>query len=161
VVKREDWSDAVAAGTQAVLRGHSTMRATLPAELLQQIVGAARAGLPNEAVGWLIADRPASEGGAPSRYIALRNAEQSPYRYSIDDADLLRIIEIEDGGEVVWAIVHSHVASRAEPSATDIGFAALHPDTLFVICSLANPQPETRAWSIRDYAVLEVGLGVT
>jgi proteasome lid subunit RPN8/RPN11 len=91
----------------------------------------------------------------------LRNAEQSPYRYSIDDADLLKMIEIEDGGEVVWAIVHSHVASPAEPSATDVGFAQLHPETLFIICSLANPAPVVRAWSIRDGAVLEVELAVS
>ncbi len=161
MVKEDDWAAAVSAGSQPVLHGQATGEAKLPAALLQEIIDAARAGLPNEAVGWLIADRPAAEGGAPTRFMALRNAEQSPYRYSIDDADLLKIIEIEDGGEVVWAIVHSHVASPAEPSATDVGFAQLHPETLFIICSLANPAPETRAWSIRDSAVLEMELLVS
>lgn len=161
MVKEEDWAEAVSAGSEPVLRGHATGEAKLPADLLQEIVDAARAGLPNEAVGWLIADRPSAEGGVPTRYMSLRNAEQSPYRYSIDDADLLKMIEVEDGGEVVWAIVHSHVASVAVPSATDVGFAQLHPETLFIICSLANPAPETRAWSIRDGAVLEVELAVS
>ncbi len=161
MVKDEDWAAAVSAGSQPVLHGHATGEAKLPAEMLQEIVYASRDGLPNEAVGWLIADRPAAEGGEPTRFVALRNAEQSPYRYSIDDTDLLKIIEIEDGGEVVWAIVHSHVASPAEPSVTDVGFAQLHPETLFIICSLANPAPVVRAWSIRDGAVLEVELAVS
>jgi proteasome lid subunit RPN8/RPN11 len=69
-------------------------------------------------------------------------------------------MELEDAEEVVWAIVHSHVASPARPSATDVGLA-FYPDSLYVICSLASPdQPEVRAWSISDGAVTEVQLGV-
>ncbi len=134
---------------------------SLPAALLQEVIDAARDGLPNESCGLLVSDRYAADGGTPSRYIALRNAAESPYRYLIDPQEQLRVwIAIEDADEVVWAIVHSHVASLARPSATDVGLAYF-PDSLYVICSLAAAdQPEVRAWSIHDGNVTEVQLGV-
>ncbi|MDL2336166.1 MAG: M67 family metallopeptidase [Chloroflexota bacterium] len=115
----------------------------LTAELHDQIVAAARAALPNEAVGLLVG------AGAPERYIATRNASASPYRYSIDPAEQLAAwTELEARGESVLAIVHSHVRSGAEPSATDVELAYF-PESLYLIVSLADPaQPDIRAWSI-------------
>ena len=59
----------------------------------------------------------------------------------------------------MWGIVHSHVASRAEPSATDVGLAS-YPDALYLICSLAEPTPVVRAWTIVDGQVSEVVLEI-
>ena len=131
----------------------------LPAKLLQEIIDHARAGLPNEACGLLVARSYAADGGVPDRFVPLRNAAESPYRYMISSEDLLKVVEIEDGGEFLWGIVHSHVASPAEPSATDVGLA-YYPDSLYVICSLSPPQPTVRAWSMREDTVLEVPLSV-
>ena len=59
-------------------------------------------------------------------------------------------MELEDADEVPWGIVHSHVASPAVPSATDVGLA-FFPDSLYLVCSLADPErPTVRAWSIVD-----------
>jgi proteasome lid subunit RPN8/RPN11 len=159
VVDERDWQAARAAGSRPVLRGTALLHATLPAALLQEIVDAARAGLPNEACGLLVAPAYAADRGVATRFVPLRNAAESPYRYMIDSEDLLKVVEIEDGGEYVWGIFHSHVASAAEPSATDVGLA-YYPDSLYLICSLADPAPVLRAWSIRDSTVLEVPLGV-
>lgn len=128
----------------------------LTAALVQEIVDAARAALPNEAVGLLVGK------GGPERYIAIRNASASPYRYSIDPHEQLRVwTELDAGGESVWSIVHSHVSSAAEPSKTDVELAYF-PESLYVIVSLADAaQPELRAWSIRDGAITEVALLVT
>ena len=135
--------------------------ASMSAELLQEVIDAARDGLPNESCGLLVSDRYAADGASPSRYIPLRNAAESPYRYLIDSAEQLRVwMELDDADEVVWAIVHSHVASPARPSATDVGLA-FYPDSLYLICSLAEPDhPVVRAWSILDGTVSEVPLGV-
>ncbi len=128
----------------------------LPAALLREIVDAARAALPNEAVGLIVSDRHLAAGGRPQRYLALRNAAQSPYRYAIDPAQQLGAwLSLERAGEVVWAIVHSHVSSAAVPSATDVALAYF-PDSLYLVCSLAGDTPSVRAWSIRDGAALEV-----
>lgn len=136
--------------------------APIRAELLQQVIDAARADVPNEACGLLVSDRHFAEGGTPARYVPLRNAASSPYRYMIDPREQLQVwMQLEEAGEAVWALVHSHVASVAEPSATDVGLA-FYPDSLYVICSLMDPvAPTVRAWSIRDGAVAEVPLLVT
>ncbi len=164
----EAWQDAARAGESArevvseveAAPGQTAGEARIPAELLQAVIDAARAGVPNEACGLLVAPSYASEGASPTRYVPLRNAAESPYRYMIDAQEQLRVwIELEDAGEVPWAIVHSHVASLAVPSATDIGLA-FFPDSLYVICSLAGDVPVVRAWSIRDQIVNEVTLAV-
>lgn len=135
--------------------------AALSADLVAQIVDWARSGLPNEACGLLAADRTAEDGGSPTRFQPMRNAAASPYRYEIDSQELLgAILEIDDHDQVVWGIVHSHVASKAEPSATDVGLAA-YPDALYLICSLASDPPMVRAWSIVNGNVSEVVLHPT
>jgi len=155
----EEWA---AAKRQPASRATIAASATIPAQLLQEVIDAARAGLPNEACGLLVSDRYLADGGAPARYVALTNAAQSPYRYLIDPQEQLRAwMELDDADEVVWAIVHSHVASPAVPSATDVGLA-FYPDSLYLICSLADPvSPTVRAWSIRDGVVKEAVLAVT
>ena len=136
--------------------------APITADLVQAIVAAARAGVPNESCGLLISDRYFGDFGVPLRYLPLRNAAESPYRYLIDPQEQLEVwVALDDADEVVWAIVHSHVASPAEPSATDVGLA-FYPDSLYVICALAEwDQPALRAWSIVDGAVTEIHLAVT
>jgi [CysO sulfur-carrier protein]-S-L-cysteine hydrolase len=134
--------------------------AVLPAALREEIVDWCRGGLPNEACGLLAADRVAGDGGVPSAFIGLRNAAASPYRYLIDPDEQLRVmLRLDDDDEVVWGIVHSHVASAAVPSATDIGLA-FYPDALYLVCSLASEPPDLRAWSIRAGSVREVSLDV-
>jgi proteasome lid subunit RPN8/RPN11 len=150
-VKREA-SAAGPGGTQGV---------SIPESLVQAIIATAREGLPNEACGLLVAQGYAASGIAPHRWVALTNAAASPYRYFIDPEEQLRVwMEIDEADEAVWGIVHSHVASPARPSATDVGLA-YYPDSLYLICSLAeSEQPDLRAWSIRDGVVSEVILTV-
>ena len=137
----------------------------IPAEIRDAIAAHARAALPNEACGLIIGDRPAADGGVALRWMPTRNRAASPYRYEIDSDDLLRAtIETDDADEVFWAIVHSHVASPARPSPTDIGLA-FYPDALYVLVSLhpdeADPvtgAASLRAWRIVDDQVDEVAI---
>jgi proteasome lid subunit RPN8/RPN11 len=137
----------------------------LPDAIRKAVVEHARAGLPNEACGLVVGDRPAADGGQALRWVPTRNRAASPYRYEIDPDDLLRLtIETDDADEVFWAIVHSHVASPARPSPTDIGLA-FYPDALYVLVSLhpdeadlATSEPGIRAWRIVDGGVHEVAL---
>ena len=131
----------------------------IAAALLHEVIDAARAGIPNEACGLLVSNHYFADGGVAVRYVPLRNAAESPYRYLIDAAEQLRVwIELDDADEVVWAIVHSHVASPAEPSQTDVGLA-YYPDSLYLICALADAdRPTVRAWSIANGVVTEVAL---
>jgi proteasome lid subunit RPN8/RPN11 len=135
----------------------------LPAEIRDAIDAHTRAEAPNEGCGIVVGDRPAAEGGRALRWVALRNALASPVRYSIDPDDLLRLtIETDDADEIFWAIVHSHVASPARPSPTDVR-ESHYPDALYILVSLAESEadpassgPGLRAWRIVDGAVHEV-----
>jgi proteasome lid subunit RPN8/RPN11 len=144
------------------VRSAASGNVAISADLLQAVIDAARAGAPNEACGLLVASSYAADGRSPTRYVAMRNAAESPYRYMIDPEEQLKVwLELEDNDEVPWAIVHSHVASPAVPSATDVGLA-FFPDSLYLVCSLADPErPTVRAWSIVDGTVTEVPLSVT
>lgn len=133
----------------------------VPAAIVQAIVDHARAEDPNEACGVIVGDRPAAEGGRPLRWEPTRNKAASPYRYEIDSGDLLRLtLATDDAGETFWGIVHSHVRTAARPSETDIGLA-FYADALYVLVSLANPEPDVRAYRIVDGAVHEVEVCVT
>ena len=144
---------------------HGSVSVVLPPAIRAGIIEHARAELPNEACGLIVGDRPAAEGGVALRWVPTRNRAASPYRYEIDSEDLLHLtIAADDADEVFWAIVHSHVASPARPSPTDIGLA-FYPDALYVLVSLhpdeadpATGEPGIRAWRIVDGQVSEVAI---
>jgi proteasome lid subunit RPN8/RPN11 len=134
--------------------------ARVPAALLYELVGWARAGYPNEACGIIAGDRFAAAGGAATRFFGTSNADASPFRYRIDAEEQLRVfLEIEDAGEEIWGIFHSHVRSPAVPSPTDLGLA-FYPGSLYLICSLGEAEPVVRAWTIEDGRVDEVPLEI-
>ena len=126
--------------------------------LIDAIVVHAREEAPNECCG-LVSGR---EGTAVQVFPA-RNEMASPLAYNVHPQDLLRITsEIDDRGEELAAIYHSHTRSPAEPSQTDINLAANWPDPVYLICSIAEPEkPVVRGWSLRDGAVAEVPLAIT
>jgi proteasome lid subunit RPN8/RPN11 len=114
--------------------------------LLDEIVAHAREDLPNECCGMV----GGADGEARTVYRAA-NAEASPFRYSIDSKEQFRLMkEIEDGGEDLVAIYHSHTKSPAYPSQTDVNLAGW-PDAVYLIASLADPDgPEVNGFWIRD-----------
>ncbi len=130
----------------------------LTPDLIEALVQHARAEDPNEACGLIIGDRPAADGGVPLRFEPTRNKAASPYRYEIHPDDLLRLtIATDDADEVFWAIVHSHVRSPAAPSPTDVGLA-FYPDALYILVSLAAPEPSLGAFRIVDGTIHPVEL---
>jgi proteasome lid subunit RPN8/RPN11 len=132
----------------------------LPAALGEAIVQHAKREYPNEACGLVIGDRAAEDGGIALRFVPTRNRAASPYRYEIDSDDLLRLtIATDDADEVFWAIVHSHVRSPAYPSPTDVGLA-FYPDALYLLVSLAAPEPTLAAFRIVDGTIHPVELVV-
>ena len=74
------------------------------------------------------------------------------YGYNLDPKSLLRAVELEDDGFQVLTY-HSHPASPAEPSQTDINLAR-YPDWRYVIVS-ATHEPAVRCWRIADGRVEE------
>ncbi|HET6831432.1 MAG TPA: M67 family metallopeptidase [Solirubrobacterales bacterium] len=126
-------------------------------DLIDEIVAHARDDLPNECCG-LIGGR---DGEATSIHRA-RNAAATWLRYEVHPSDQIRIMDrIEDDGEEMVGIYHSHTKSEAYPSQTDVNLAANWPDPLYLICSLEDADaPAVRAFSIRDGRIEEVDLDV-
>ena len=134
---------------------------TLTREVAERLMAQSRAELPNEACG-LISGSLAERRG--SRFHAARNAEASPLRYSVHPEDLVRItFAIDEAGEDLVAIYHSHTRSPAVPSPTDRR-AAMYPEQFYVLATLADPgaPPERalRAWRIHGGQSFEVPIRV-
>ncbi|HEY7270439.1 MAG TPA: M67 family metallopeptidase [Dehalococcoidia bacterium] len=139
------------------------MTLSLPVAMVDEMVAHARDDLPNEACGVILG----KEGVAAKLYRA-RNSEASPYRYSIDPRDILKFTrEADDEGLEFLVIYHSHVASAAYPSPTDVRLSQwpsepptdLYPDVYYVLVSLADrDKPEVRAYKISGGVVSEATL---
>jgi [CysO sulfur-carrier protein]-S-L-cysteine hydrolase len=114
-------------------------------QLLDEVIAHAREDAPNECCGMIAS----SDGEAVAVHRA-RNTAASPFRYEMDGMEQYRIqTEIEDAGQELGAIYHSHTRSAPEPSQTDINLA-FYPEALYVIVGLKGPEPDVRAWRIVD-----------
>lgn len=129
----------------------------LPAALARQLVAHAAAEFPNECCGMIAgregaalrvlrATNVASMDGTPSQSGA---GKGSPFMYVIDPREQMRMMdEIDDAGEDLLAIYHSHTRSAAYPSRTDVELA-FYPDTLYLIVSLQDRDaPDIRAFHL-------------
>jgi proteasome lid subunit RPN8/RPN11 len=98
----------------------------------------------------------AGKDGAATKLFRAKNAEASPYRYSVDSQDLFRIFRECDGnGWTFLAIYHSHTASEAYPSPTDVRLA-FWPEAYYVLVSLQDADhPAVRAFRILDGQITE------
>ena len=125
-------------------------------ELLDEIIAHAHEDAPNECCG-LVAGR---DGNATAVHRA-RNSFESPLRYEVHPQDQFRIMmAIDDAGEEIAAIYHSHTKSEAYPSQTDVNLARNWPDPVYLICSVANDEPVVRGFEIREGGVAETELEV-
>jgi [CysO sulfur-carrier protein]-S-L-cysteine hydrolase len=105
----------------------------IPREVYEGMVEHCVEGVPNEACGFL-----GGRDGAAERLYPLTNAAASPVFYRPDDREMLAALkDMDDGGLDVVSIFHSHVATAAYPSPTDIR-EAHYPDAVYVIVSLAD-----------------------
>ena len=85
------------------------------------IVAHARRDHPDEACG-VVAGAAGSD--LPTRFVPMLNAARSPTFYEFDSADLLALYkQMEALDEDPVVIYHSHTATQAYPSRTDIAYA--------------------------------------
>jgi proteasome lid subunit RPN8/RPN11 len=117
------------------------------------IVAHARDDHPDEACG-VVAGPAGSD--RPERHIPMLNAARSPTFYEFDSMDLLRLYrDMDDRDEVPVVIYHSHTATEAYPSRTDISYAS-EPDAHYVLVSTRDPETvEFRSFRIVDGVVSE------
>jgi proteasome lid subunit RPN8/RPN11 len=126
---------------------------TISAGLRAQILAHAAADHPDEACG-VIAGPAGSD--RPERFIPMLNAERSPTFYRFDSLEQLRVWrEMDDRDEEPVVIYHSHTATEAYPSRTDVSYAS-EPEAHYVVVSTRNAdETEFRSFRIVDGAVTE------
>jgi len=97
----------------------------------------------------------------PERFIAMTNAERSPTFYRFDSTEQFRVWnDMEDQDEEPVVIYHSHTATEAYPSRTDISYAS-EPQAHYVLVSTREPDTaEFRSYRIIDGAVTEEPVAV-
>jgi [CysO sulfur-carrier protein]-S-L-cysteine hydrolase len=126
---------------------------TINRALRDAIVEHARRDHPDEACGVLAG---AEGSDRPARHIPMLNAERSPTFYRFDSVEQLKVWrELDDQGEEPVVIYHSHTATEAYPSRTDISYAS-EPNAHYVLVSTRAPdETEFRSFRIVDGVVTE------
>ncbi len=122
-------------------------------DLVDAMVDHARRDHPDEACGVLAGP---ADSGRPQRFIEMTNAERSPSFYRFDSMEDLRLErELESRDEERVVIYHSHTATEAYPSRTDVSIAG-YPEAHYVLISTRDPDiHELRSFRIIDGEVTE------
>ena len=124
----------------------------ISAELVQAMVAHARQDHPDEACG-IIAGPAGSD--RPERFVPMINAARSPTFYEFDSTDLLKLyrdLDARDEDPVV--IYHSHTATEAYPSRTDISYAS-EPFAHYVLVSTRETGTEDGPFELRSYRIVD------
>ena len=122
-------------------------------DLVDAMVAHARRDHPDEACGVIAGPEGADQ---PERFIPMINAARSPTFYEFESGEYLRVYrETQAADEDFVVIYHSHTATEAYPSRTDISYAQW-PDAHYVLVSTRDPeQHELRSYRIVDGVVTE------
>ncbi len=132
---------------------------TISRVLSEKIIQHARKDHPDEACG-VIAGPVGSD--RPTRFIPMQNAERSPTFYRFDSHEQLKVWrEMDDNDEEAVVIYHSHTATQAYPSRTDISYAS-EPQAHYVLVSTRDESDtEFRSYRILDGEVIEEAVTLT
>ena len=125
---------------------------TIDAEMLEAIVAHARRDHPDEACG-VVAGKIGSD--RPERLVEMDNAERSSTFYRFDSMEQLRVWrEMDDRDEEPVVIYHSHTATEAYPSRTDIKLAQ-EPGAHYVLVSTRDGAHVDGPVELRSFRIVD------
>ena len=125
---------------------------TIGQDVVDQIVAHARRDHPDEACG-IVAGPEGSD--SPNRFVPMVNAARSPNFYEFDSMDLLRLYrDLDDRDEVPVVIYHSHTATEAYPSRTDVSYAS-EPDAHYVLVSTRETGSGEGPYEFRSFRIVD------
>ncbi|MBT2209183.1 MULTISPECIES: Mov34/MPN/PAD-1 family protein [Actinomadura] len=125
--------------------------------LVDKIIAHARADHPDEACG-IVAGPAGSD--RPTRFIAMTNAERSPTYHNFDSREWLQVDrEMDDNDEEMIVHYHSHTATEAYPSRTDLAYLRsplADPRVHRLLVSTRDPdEAEVRSYLLVDGEIVE------
>lgn len=119
------------------------------------MVAHARRDHPDEACG-VVAGPAGSD--RPSRLIEMVNAARSTTFYEFDSMDLLRLYRDMDArDEEPVVIYHSHTATPAYPSRTDIAYAS-EPNAHYVLISTRETGADDGPYELRSFRIVDAAV---
>ena len=104
---------------------------------------------------------PSNTRHSATRTFVSRTAERSPTFYRFDSREQLKVWrEMDDNDEEAVVVYHSHTATEAYPSRTDISYAS-EPQAHYVLVSTREEDAtEFRSYRITDGVVTEEPVSV-
>ena len=125
---------------------------TLDRATYDGIVAHAKRDHPDEACGIVAGP----EGGdRAERFVEMTNAAGSPTFYEFDSMELFQLYkEMDDKNEEPVVIYHSHTATEAYPSRTDIGLAS-EPGAHYVLVSTREHGNSEGHVEFRSYRIVD------
>ena len=121
-------------------------------ELVELVVSHARRDHPDEACGVIAGP---IDSDKPVRFIPMVNAARSPTFYEFDSLDLLRLYrELAANDEDPVVIYHSHTATEAYPSRTDVSYAS-EPNAHYVLVSTRETGTQEGPFEFRSYRIVD------
>jgi proteasome lid subunit RPN8/RPN11 len=125
---------------------------TIDAATQAAIIAHAKRDHPDEACG-VVAGPEGSD--RPVRFIPMVNAAGSPTFYEFDSTELLNLYkEMDSRDEEPVVIYHSHTATQAYPSRTDIGLAS-EPHAHYVLISTREHGNNEGPVEFRSYRIVD------
>ncbi len=116
------------------------------------IVAHAKRDHPDEACG-IVAGPEGSD--RPERFVPMINAAGSPTFYEFDSTELLELYkEMWDNDEEPVVVYHSHTATEAYPSRTDVGLAS-EPNAHYVLVSTREHGNSEGPAEFRSYRIVD------
>nr|WP_172836310.1 M67 family metallopeptidase [Microlunatus soli] len=116
------------------------------------MIAHARADHPDEACGVAVGPEGSDR---PTRLIPMINADRSPTFFRFDPLEQLKLAkELDAADEEIVVVYHSHTATEAYPSRTDISYAA-EPQAHYVLVSTAESGSGDGPVSVRSYRILD------
>jgi [CysO sulfur-carrier protein]-S-L-cysteine hydrolase len=126
---------------------------TISKQIYDQIVAHARRDHPDEACG-IVAGPAGSD--RPERFIPMTNAARSPTFYEFDSSEQFGVWkQMDEADEEPVVIYHSHTATQAYPSRTDVSYAG-EPGAHYVLVSTRDEhETEFRSFRIENSEITE------
>jgi proteasome lid subunit RPN8/RPN11 len=116
------------------------------------IVAHAKRDHPDEACG-IVAGPEGSDRA--ERYVEMVNAAGSPTFYEFDSSDLFQLYkEMDANDEEAVVVYHSHTATEAYPSRTDISYAS-EPNAHYVLVSTRETGTEAGPYELRSFRIVD------
>ena len=125
---------------------------TIGQDIVDAIVAHAKRDHPDEACG-IVAGPEGSD--RPERFVPMVNAASSPTFYEFDSTDLFKLYkEMDANDEEPVVVYHSHTATEAYPSRTDIRLAQ-EPNAHYVLVSTREHGNSEGPVELRSYRIVD------